>query len=51
LGWRFGYVLIMGVMLMIAVSQLLFFRWKGWLGSVATRTPQRTNGKHQAEHI
>jgi magnesium transporter len=51
LGWRFGYPLIMTIMLVIAVSQLMFFRWKGWLGSVTTRTPQRTNGRHQAEHI
>jgi magnesium transporter len=37
LNWRFGYVGIMLIMFVIAISQLLYFRWKGWLGSLTSR--------------
>ena len=31
LGWHFGYPLVMGVMLAIAIFMLMFFRRRGWL--------------------
>ncbi len=33
LGWRYGYLLVLGMMAVIAGSMLLFFRRRGWLGS------------------
>ncbi len=36
LGWRFGYSFALGLMLVVAVSMLLFFRRKGWLGHSET---------------
>lgn len=33
LSWYYGYPTTMGVMLGIAIAMLLFFRYKGWLGS------------------
>jgi len=31
LGWRFGYPMALGMMLVAAVGTFLFFRWKKWL--------------------
>ncbi len=33
LHWFFGYPLALSMMLAVAAGMLLFFRWKGWLGS------------------
>ncbi|HRK35213.1 MAG TPA: magnesium/cobalt transporter CorA [Candidatus Hydrogenedentes bacterium] len=32
IGWKYGYVMVLGVMAAIFVGQLIFFRRKGWLG-------------------
>ena len=32
LGWRFGYPFALGMMAVVAVGLLFFFRRKGWLG-------------------
>lgn len=37
LGWPFGYPLVLGLMLAIAVAMLMYFRAKGWVG----RRPDR----------
>jgi hypothetical protein len=34
-------------MLLVATSQLLFFRWKGWFGSITTRSSNYSNGNHR----
>jgi magnesium transporter len=50
LEWRYGYPVVMAVMLGIALTQLFFFWWKGWFGSVGSPRPKvrfklgRTNG-------
>jgi magnesium transporter len=33
LGWKYGYPMVLGLMLLIALGMLLQFRRKGWLGS------------------
>ncbi len=32
LKYRWGYPMVLGLMAAVAVGQLLFFRWRGWLG-------------------
>lgn len=32
LSWRYGYLAVLGLMTVIAVGMLLYFRWRGWLG-------------------
>lgn len=32
LKWRWGYPLVLGIMATVAIGQLAFFRWRGWLG-------------------
>ncbi|MCG8448091.1 MAG: magnesium/cobalt transporter CorA [Pirellulales bacterium] len=32
LKWRWGYPIALGLMGAVAIGQLLFFRWRGWLG-------------------
>ncbi len=31
LGWRFGYVMVWGVMLVIVIGMLAYFRRKRWM--------------------
>lgn len=38
LRWRWGYVGIWGVMLVVAFGLLAWFRWRGWLGTTRRRT-------------
>jgi magnesium transporter len=33
LNWKFGYPICLGVMLVISIGQLIFFRHKGWIGT------------------
>ncbi len=41
LKWRWGYPMALSLMAAMAVGQLLFFRWRGWLGNgVFTRSNQ-----------
>ncbi|MCC6494256.1 MAG: magnesium/cobalt transporter CorA [Pirellulales bacterium] len=42
LSWRYGYPLALGLMGMVAVGQLLFFRSRGWIGGARRRDDQRT---------
>jgi len=37
LGWRWGYPFALGLMALVAVILLLFFKRKGWIGSASTR--------------
>ncbi|MDZ4657303.1 MAG: magnesium/cobalt transporter CorA [Bythopirellula sp.] len=46
LEWRYGYPAIMIIMFLIAISQLVFYRWKGWLGSFTSRSHVK-NGHRQ----
>lgn len=39
--WRWGYPLVLGLMTAVAVGQLFFFRWKGWLGKSAKAEPRK----------
>jgi len=32
LGWRWGYVAVLGLMLLMVMGMLVFFYRKGWLG-------------------
>jgi magnesium transporter len=41
LHWRYGYFVVWGVMIIVAVTMLLIFRKRGWIGK-----PQR--GKDEA---
>jgi len=41
LRWRGGYPFALGLMAAVAVGQLLFFRWRGWLGPASKRLGQR----------
>ena len=41
LKWHWGYPITLGLMLLVAVVQLMFFRWKGWLGKT-TRKQEKT---------
>jgi len=37
LRWRWGYPMALGLMATVAFGQLMFFRWKGWLGGGGKR--------------
>jgi len=37
LKWRGGYPMALGLMAAVAIGQLMFFRWRGWLGSSPTK--------------
>jgi magnesium transporter len=37
LGWRYGYLMVMLLMLAVAIAMLVFFRRKGWLGVMDAR--------------
>lgn len=37
LRWRWGYPMALGLMATVAFGQLMFFRWKGWLGGTRKR--------------
>ncbi len=39
LGWRWGYPFALGLMVVVALALLLFFRIKGWLGSADKGPP------------
>jgi len=39
LGWRWGYPFALGLMALVAVILLLFFKRKGWIGSAVKRPP------------
>ena len=43
LEWRFGYPAVMLFMLGVGICQVLFFRWKGWLGSLMSRSPREND--------
>jgi magnesium transporter len=40
LHWRYGYLLSLGIMLVVALGQLYFFKRKGWIGGGRRRTPE-----------
>ena len=40
LGWRYGYPVFLGVLAMVAVAVLAWFRRQGWLGSAGARGPR-----------
>jgi magnesium transporter len=42
LGWHFGYPLAIGLMVVVAIGELLFFRWKGWLSSFTNQNQERS---------
>lgn len=46
LGWRFGYPTVMLFMFVVAISQLIFFQWKGWLGSFTSRNHAKNGHRH-----
>ncbi|MGE3107046.1 MAG: magnesium/cobalt transporter CorA [Phycisphaerales bacterium] len=37
LGWRYGYVAVLGVMAMSTIGMLIYFKRKGWMGGERTR--------------
>lgn len=41
LGWRYGYLMSLGLMATVAIGQLIFFRRKGWLGGWRSRPRER----------
>lgn len=45
LEWSMGYPMALGIMAAVAIGQLFFFRWKGWLGSPSGRTRGKTNSE------
>lgn len=40
--WRWGYPLVLLLMGSVAVGQLFFFRWKGWLGSSGSGSSKKS---------
>ena len=42
LRWRWGYPVALGLMGAVAAGQLLFFRWRGWLGKSAKLGGRKT---------
>lgn len=46
LRWKYGYVAVMGLMLVVAIGQLFFFRHKGWLGRQKRRDEQDNGRNH-----
>ena len=49
LRWQWGYPLAIGLMATVAVGQLLFFRWRGWLGSGFGKRSSRSRAS-RAQH-
>jgi magnesium transporter len=47
LEWTMGYPMALGLMAAVATGQLLFFRWRGWLGSRSGHKRDRTNSHHR----
>lgn len=39
--WRWGYPAVLGLMAMVTIGQLLFFRRKGWLGGSSKSNPHQ----------
>ncbi len=46
LEWAMGYPMALGLMAAVAIGQLFFFRWRGWLGSPFGRKRKRSNPDH-----
>jgi magnesium transporter len=44
LGWPFGYPLVLGLMLAVAVGMLLYFRRRGWIGGSREDGGRRRDG-------
>lgn len=43
LKWRGGYPIALGLMAAVAIGQLLFFRWRGWLGPSSHKISSKRN--------
>ncbi|MCA9482632.1 MAG: magnesium/cobalt transporter CorA [Nitrospina sp.] len=43
LGWYFGYPFALGLMVLVAMGFLLYFRWLGWLGGKRTGSNSLNN--------
>ena len=41
LRWRYGYPAVIGLMLLIVLGELCYFRRRGWLGLGRRRSPAR----------
>ncbi len=41
LKWRWGYPFALGLMMAVAIGQLFFFRWRGWLGGGRSAAAKR----------
>ena len=44
LKWRWGYPLALGLMASVAIGQLVFFRWRRWLGSSSRNVRRKRDG-------
>jgi magnesium transporter len=49
LNWRYGYPFALGVMLLIVVALLFFFRHKGWLGGGGDGVDERHGDVHSSD--
>jgi magnesium transporter len=46
LGWRWGYVAVLGLMLAMVSGMLIFFYRKGWLSDGGVHRPDDDHGRH-----
>jgi magnesium transporter len=46
LKWYLGYPMALGLMALVAIGQLFFFRWRGWLGPGSHRKREPENSEH-----
>jgi magnesium transporter len=46
LNWRYGYLYSLGLMLIVAVAMLWWFKWRGWLSGYGEERPREDEENH-----